>query len=606
MIRRLGQRAATGLAGIALAWSGAIGGLSAASGAEPQVGFLKIEGALAERDASPASLLGGAGEPTLRAVIDALDRAGRTSLRGVVIRLAEPQLERAQVEELGGAISRLRARGQKVHVFTEIYGPAELLLGSYADEVIVQSGGAVSLPGLYAEEMFLADALRQWGVSPDFVQIGDYKGASEMLGNSAPSPAWDQNINQLLDSVWGLTLSRLKDGRSLTDAQLEEAMKQAFLADPERARGLGLVDAVVDRLALDEHLEQTYGEGFDYDMTLSPGTASADLAQLGFFEMFSQLMRAVEGAQSQTSTDTIAVLHIDGPIIDGESRPAGFMQGASVGSLTIRQVLRDLEDDANVKGVILRINSPGGSAIASESIWLGVRRLAAMKPVWTSVGSMAASGGYYIAVAGDRIFVNPSSIVGSIGVVGGKLAMGGLYEKLKVNVVARSRGPRAGIMGGLTPWTDEERSLVRQRMSEVYDQFVARVRTGREGIDINQTAEGRLFTGVRAVELKMADDLGGLHGAIDAMAQELSLGEGAFEVRDYPPPPSLEELLKGVFPMGAAAGLSAPAGDGAVVGALRELVGPRAWKQIQSGLTALLQLRREPVLLVHPSVIIER
>src|SRR5690606_7120002 len=136
--------------------------------------------------------------------------------------------------------------------------------------------------------------------------------------------------------------------------------------------------------------------------------------------------------------------------------------------------------DDLIKGVIIRINSPGGSATASEVIWRGVQRVAAKKPVWVSVGSMAASGGYYIAVAGDKIYVTPSGIVGSIGVVGGKISMGGLYDLLHVNVVERARGPRADLFSSSQPWTDQQRAFVRDKMAETYDLFTRRVAQGRE------------------------------------------------------------------------------------------------------------------------------
>src|SRR5690606_18359825 len=220
-------------------------------------------------------------------------------------------------------------------------------------------------------------------------------------------------------------------------------------------------------------------------------------------------------------------------------------------------------------------NSPGGSAIASESIWLGLERIAESKPVWVSVGSMAASGGYYIAVAGERIYVNPSSIVGSIGVVGGKPVLGGTYDKRNINVVSRDRGPAASLMSTVEPWTEQQRTLVRERMTETYELFVERVKAGRRDIEIEKTAEGRLFAGRKAIELNMADRLGGLDVAIRDLAEELSLAEGRYDVMHYPGPKSIEEMLQEML---GGFGLSAPAVQeprgliGAAIQTLRELV----------------------------------
>lgn len=571
------------------------------------VAYLRLKGEVPERErmASPLFSLK-EGPSTLREIVEAIDDAAKPSRQvdGLVIRTTELGLNSSQIDEVGAALKRFRAAGKKVHFFTEIYGPAELALASYADEVLMQSGGAVSLPGLYMEEMFLADALRTVGVTPDFVQIGDYKGAQEMYANSRPSPQWDQNINQLLDSLFERSVDRIAAGRGLTREQVEEAMEHCFLADGALAKKFHLIDDSIDRLDLEARLETLYGKDFTWDPELSPQERDgADIASMGFFEAFSQFMKMLEQSAAAPSRETIAIVHIDGAIMDGESSGGGFLSEPTVGSLTIRKTLAELEDDALIKGVIVRINSPGGSAIASDSIWLGVRRLAKTKPVWVSVGSMAASGGYYIAVAGQKIYVTPSSIVGSIGVVGGKLALQGLYDKLHINVVARSRGPMASVMGALAPWSEKERDLVRARMQETYNLFVSRVTAGRPSINIAQTAEGRLFAGQKALEMKMADQIGGLSMAISDLATSLGLHEGAFDVVDYPAPKSFEEMLQDMLPM-AQAGRAVSLPDLPSLQALRALVGPGAWSQLQRALQGAMLLRREPVVLVTPSVLI--
>lgn len=570
--------------------------------AAPTVGFMKIEKSLPERQ-TVAPFFGSQDKHTLRDVIEKLDEAAARDdgLAGIVIRLSEPALSRTQVEELSAAIAKVRETGKKVHLFTEIYGPNELALGAVCDEVLIQAGGAVSLPGMYMEEMFLADTLRWVGVTPDFVQIGDYKGASEMYANAAPSPQWEQNINGLLDGLYAAMREPIKSGRGMSDEQLDAAMMELAFADAKDAVKFGVVDKELDRLALDEHLETIYGENWAVDSVLDGRDAKADLANMGLFEAFQQIMQSMEGGDRRTTRETIAVLHIDGPIVDGKSSGGGPLGGGpSVGAITIREALKKIEDDQNIKGLIVRVNSPGGSAIASENIWQGVRRVAEKKMVWTSVGSMAASGGYYIAVAGEKIYVNPSSIVGSIGVVGGKLAMHGLYDKAKINVVPRARGPMASLMGAYDPWTTEQRAYIRRVMTQVYDQFVSRVTAGRKGIDVSKTAEGRLFTGQKGIDLKMADALGGIDTALTDMAEALDLADGQYDVIDYPGPMSFEDLLGDAFPMSGGARGELPA----TLAAMRTLIGPAAYDQLASSMAALLQLRKEPVVLVSPSVLI--
>lgn len=576
--------------------------------ADATVGWIEIKGSLAEKPDPLAWLTGGA-KPTLGQMVNALhDAAERDDLDGVVLRLREPALSMSHIEELGHAMSVVRDAGKKIHVFTEIYGPAELMLGAYADEVIIQTGGAVSFPGIHVEEMFLADMLGWLGVKMDFVQIGDYKGASEQLGNNAPSKAWDENISQLLDSLYGAMREHIKKGRGLSDRQLDEAMRTLWYASGADAIDAGLIDAEVDRLDLPARLEESYRGAISYETNLLPETEGPSLnAMSNPFAMFQVLMQKPD---HRPKRNTIAIVDINGAIVDGESTPASPFGGAgTVGSLTIREALKQIEDEPLIKGVIVRIDSPGGSAIASESIWLGLRRIAERKPVWVSVGSMAASGGYYIAVAGERVYVNPSSIVGSIGVVGGKPVLGGAYDKLKINVVPRDRGPAASLMSTLEPWTAQQRELVRERMTETYDLFVERVRAGRSGINIEKTAEGRLFAGQKAIARNMADEIGGLDVAIHDLAEELDLAEGRYDVMRYPGPKSIEDLLNEMFGgfLASAPHASAPEGGllvGAALDTLRQLVGDRSWSTLMDSLNAMWQMRREPVLLTSPRVLL--
>jgi protease-4 len=338
---------------------------------------------------------------------------------------------------------------------------------------------------------------------------------------------------------------------------------------------------------------------------------AADAAAGNPFALFSKLMNPPE---YKIKRSTIAVVHIDGAIIDGESTSGGLMGGSGVGSRTIRRTLSDLEDNKLVKGVVLRIDSPGGSAIASEVIWQGVKRLGKSKPVWISIGNMAASGGYYIAVAGDKVYLNNSSIVGSIGVVGGKFALGGLMEKLHINTVSRSRGPRAAMESMANPWNESDRKLVRQKMEDTYKLFTSRVSQGRAGIDLAKTAEGRLFVGQDAVNLKMADKVGTLADTVGDMATELKLASGSFDVMDFPEPMSFADMIEnlaGSFGAGAAApagqfGASRTIVTSTLAEAARQVLGDQVYLQARDTMGAAMQLRREKVLLVTPSVLIFR
>lgn len=580
-------------------------GASALAGGT-KVGLIEFEGAPSTRP-GPMAWLGGEQQPSLLDLAGALRRAGeRDDLAGVVIRLKDAKLKVSETQELGQAMQALRAKGKKVHVYAEAYGQGELALASFADEVLVQDGGPVSLPGIYMEEMFLADTLGWVGLKANMVQVGDYKGASEPMARNAPSPQWEQNINGLLDSMYANLRDQIKSGRRMNDEQLDAAMRQGWLADSADAVKLHLVDRACDFATLSEDLKKAYAGDVAWDRSL----LDTNKTKLDAGNPFAMLAMLSKKPDNTPKVPSIGILHIDGAIVDGDGKDGGLFGGeGNVGSRTIRRAIEEIIEQDQIKGVIVRIDSPGGSATASEVIWQGLRRLAAKKPVWASVGSMAASGGYYIAVGTDKIYVNPSSIVGSIGVVGGKISMGGLYDLVKVRVYPHARGPAAGMFRSTTDWTPEELAMVRGKMTQTYDQFTRRVTAGRKGIDLATTAEGRLFTGDKAIGLKMADKVGSLQTALDDLGASLGLSKPG--VVHYPSPKSLDEVLQDAFKQFAAApGVGNSRSPSPLVqqvlGTLKDVVGDAAWPSVRTNLQGLWELRREPVLLMMPAALVDR
>jgi len=589
---------------------GAIGfcaAVGSALAAEPtKIAFLEVEGSLADIPGPFAWLSGSGKNPTLRETVKLIDSAATdANIDGLVLRLRDAELSASKIEELSQAIARVRAAGKQVSLYAEMMGPGELMLGAACDRVLLQSGGGVSLPGMYMEEMYMAELLAWAGVKADMVQVGDYKGASEAMTRASPSPEWDKNINSLLDALYAEMRSKFKTGRGLDDAKLDDAMAHAWMALGPAAKQAGLIDDEVDLPDLKAYLADKQGAAVTW--TELPGSKGSG-PQLDPSNPFAMMSMLFKKPSHEPTRPTIAVLHIDGPIMDGDSGGGGLFGGSSTGSRTIRNALADVENTDLIKGMVVRIDSPGGSAIASEVIWQGIRRVAAKKPVFVSVGDMAASGGYYIAVAGDRIFVNPSSIVGSIGVVGGKISARQLAHSVGVNVVGRARGPMGAIMSPFTDWTETQRSAVRAQMTRTYQLFTSRVVAGRKGIDLSKTAEGRLFAGAKAVDLKMADQVGTLGDAVAAMASAASLERGQFDLMDYPGPKGLEAIFEDM--LGGMAGASSPiGGSGALAGVETAgvgLLGERGWATVREHLGAFLQLQREPVLLTSPRVIFVR
>ena len=562
---------------------------------DARIGIIRLSGELADRP-SPFGWLTGEAELTVRSLTEAIEsQADEGDLDAFVLQLEDVSLSRSQIEEIGSSMRVLSEADVPVYVVTDSLGPTDVLLGSYADRVIAQAGTGLMLPGLYMEEMYLRDALEWLGIEPSFEQVGAYKGADEMFNRSQPTEPWNENIDQLLDSLYAAMRSQLGEGRGLNATEIDAAMEGAWLADADDAVELGLIDETMNLNDLADEFEERFGEDITWlsDIGLEAGGGMIDTSNP--FAVFSLLS---QDPSNDPDGPTIAVLHVDGPIVDGDSVQGGLFGSSSVGSRTIRRICKTLQDDDDIRGVVIRIDSPGGSATASEVMWQSITQLSETKPVYISVGSMAASGGYYVAVAGDEVFVNPSSIVGSIGVVGGKLAMEGLFDKLNINTVGRARGPNAAMFSS-APWNDAERTLVRDRMTETYELFTDRVSAGRDGIDLSKVAEGRLFTGHLAVELGMADEIGSLGDTIAALAEDLDLR--AFDVLDYPEPQSLEDLFDQMLPGGVSAPGTAGSLPAALSNSLEALVGP-AWPELRERIDAAIMLQSSPINLLEHRV----
>jgi protease IV len=561
--------------------------------AASRIGWFEMSGALLEQPHPLAWMMGGDGEKTLTDVLDILDDAARRpNLDGLVIRLREPALTRSQIDEIRQRLEQVREAGRPVYFYADNYGQGGYALAGAADEILLQTGGVVSLYGLYAEEMYYAGTLDWLGVQADYLQVGDYKGASEAMSRTGPSDEWNENIDGLLDDLYEQWLLTIMRDREMGRDKLMDLLNHTFMMDSDDAVEAGFIDAEVDIRELRGYLEDRHGD--DLKMVDLDG---GDAGSQSVFQMFNMLMNMSEPAHDP-KRPTVAVLHINGPIVDGDSTQGGMFGGESVGSRTIREALKTIENEDLIEAVVVRINSPGGSAIASETIWQGLKRLHGKKPVYVSVGSMAASGGYYCAVGGEKIFVTESSIVGSIGVVGGKLVMDGLYDKIHLGVYPRSRGPLAGLFSSTSKFSPMERRQLQSMMEDTYDVFAGHVTDARDGIDMDRVAEGRLFTGRQAVGLKMADEIGGLEDAIASVASAVGRDEGEYDVLSYPAPQSLEDFI------GSMMNVASPSPAAQLGQIMQEIVGEANWPQVRSSLEAFLQMRDEPILLVSPRALI--
>ena len=570
------------------------------------VGWIDLSGPLREGPVREGWLSEAEADLSLQTVLDQLAtvRDGEHYL-GVVVYLDQPELTSTQVDAIYHAMREVRDAKKTVITFSQAYTTREYLLASAGDLIVLQHKGEVALEGLHVEEMYLRGLLDKLGVQPQMIQIGQYKGASEQMMRTGPSEAWSKNMDGLLDDMYAVMIDRIAKGRGLEPGEVEAIMADSWtLSDADLLRR-----GIVDRLATRDLIEVTeieFGDEFVWDTDMGRvlvGPAGGAMADNPLM-MLGTLLAVPD---QTTHGPTIAVLHLSGAIVSGDSDSGGGMfSGESIGSRTVEAFLDDALYDDNIRGVVIRLDSPGGSALASEVMWQSIREFGESKPIVCTVGGMAASGGYYIASACDEIYVEPQSILGSIGVVAGKINLKGLYDLVGISVHTRSRGPNADMLSSVSNFTDAEREKLTAAMTLVYQQFRDRVATGRGARlkDLDAVDEGMLFTGRQCIQSGMADKLGGTDDAVKAMAAQLGLQEGAYEVMHLPPPISLADYLSSMLEgPGLPFGLQSPESAGLLT-ATRTLVGPQAWQQLSRALTGITLLREEQTLLLMPQVIV--
>ncbi|HID24486.1 MAG TPA: signal peptide peptidase SppA, partial [Planctomycetaceae bacterium] len=387
------------------------------------------------------------------------------------------------------------------------------------------------------------------------------------------------------------------------------------LYSARRAREAGLIDAVEYRQDFVAHLKNEFGDEAIFDKKYGKKKATTvDLSSpFGLLALWAQLLQGP--SQRKAARDQIALVYVDGPIVPGTGEDSLFGTSGIAYSTPIRKALDRVADDPNVKGVVLRINSPGGSVVASEIILNATRRVKAKKPFVVSMGDVAGSGGYYVACGTDMIFADASTITGSIGVVGGKFATTAMWNKVGITWHATQRGARAGILSSADVFSPQEREAIRSWMNEIYEAFKSHVvaaRGERLKKKIDQIAGGRVYTGQQALELGLIDRIGGLEDAIAYVAKQAKLEK--YEVRVVPRPKNFVEILFGDLAESKAEdsqlSLATRTGGRPPVTSIGELVLPllqgldaRRVRAIRAALQRMELMQREGVVLMMPEIV---
>jgi protease-4 len=515
---------------------------------KPHWGVLSLAGDIVERSALSWS---GSHGTELRALAERLrELAHDDALTGVLVRAGEIDVSLTDAVELRAAIHALRDAGKAVACHAENAANAGYLVLAACGQIGLAPLGDVAISGPAAMPVHIKPLLDKLGVQADFLHVGAYKGAAEPLTLDAPSKQTQETLGAILDRRYQTMVDAIATERKLAPAAVK-ALIDTALFPSDQARTAGLVDDVAAF------------EAFRDTTTRGAGWAKLEL-HADRSDPVALMMRASRflGAMppDKPAGNHVALVYALGNIIDGDGDGVlGARQ--QIASHTLVAALRALTADPTVKAVVLRIDSGGGSAQASELIWRAVAELKASKPVIVSMSDVAASGGYYIACGATRIFALEDTLTGSIGVVGGKLAARDGLARLGVNTFPIGRGKRATMMASLGPWTEDERAAIWTSMEAVYRVFVGRVAEGRhkQPSEIEPIAQGRVWTGTRAKELGLVDEIGGLDAAI-AEARKLGGVAAGTDLEVYPPAPTLRDLLAGFGQVRAPLGLGAGAG----------------------------------------------
>ena len=516
--------------------------------AKPHWGVLALGGEIVERSA--LSWTGGRGTE-LRQLIDRLRELARDAqLAGVVVRAGAIEISLPDAVELRAAIHDLRKAGKTVACHAEGASNAGYLVLAACDRIALAPLGTLAITGPSAMPVHVKPLLDKLGIQADFLHVGAYKGAAEPLTLDAPSKQTEETLGAILDRRYQTMVDAIAGERKLPPATAV-ALIDTALFPSDQARAAGLVDDVAAFEGFrDAQVAAGKGAGWT-KLELHPDRADPVAMML----KVSRFLGAMP--PDRPAGDHVAVVYALGNIVDGGG---DGVLGAreQIASHTLVAALRALTADARVKAVVLRIDSGGGSAQASELIWRAVAELKVKKPVVVSMSDVAASGGYYIASGATRIFALDDTLTGSIGVVGGKLAARAALARLGVNTFPIGRGKRATMMASLGAWSDDERAAIRAEMEAVYRVFVGRVAEGRgaQPAEIDKIAQGRVWTGARAKQLGLIDEIGGLDAAL-AEARKLAGVDPATALEIYPPALSLRDLLAGFGQVQAPLGLGA-------------------------------------------------
>lgn len=520
---------------------------------EPGVLVLDLDAAVVERappDLFAAELLGKHVE--LLDVALALDRAAEDDrIEAVLVKLRWPGYGWAKAEEIRGRLERFRESGKPVHAWASVTNELGYYVASAADSIWLLPGADVEINGFAARAPFLSRLLEKVGVDPQVVAIGTYKSAADLLRRTDMSDPDREATRAVLEQIHANFVEKVVGSRGVDPERLESAMAEGVYSARDLV-ALGLVD----------------GERHEGDMVRSLVATANGGERIGVDRIAAHQIDLRDYAADLPDRagpigGTIALVYATGTITGGEG---GFdpVFGQTMGADATTRMLRQVAADEEVSAAVLRIDSPGGDAFASEEIWAAVGELKEVMPVIVSMSDVAASGGYYIAAAADSIVAEPTTITGSIGVVAVLFNLREMWNKLGVDWDGVQTGPAADFPPTDRPLTDEEAATFERLVEDIYRIFVDRVSQGRGMSEpaVDEVAQGRVWTGAAAAERNLVDRLGGLDTALEVAKRAGGIDpEARVRLHVYPRQPTFLEQLRQAFRV---QGLPATAGTPSV------------------------------------------
>jgi len=470
---------------------------------EEQWLHLRTSSLMADAPGNEGMLMDPADMPPLTSEVSLAihDAASDPYIAGIYLEITGLQIGWAQTQEIRDSLITFVDTGKPCVVWSRQYTNLEYYLATACSDIRLPPAGTMMVHGLALSQTYYADTLAAMNIHANFEHVGDFKSAVEPYERTGPSQPAEAATNALLTSLYDQLILGIAQGRGISTQAA-----QSLIDDPPMTPLSAQERGMIDGLAYEDEVLDEVGEEHT-DMTEYLRDKRKDWTR---------------------EDDTIAVIYTEGTIVDGESTVTMF-GSKFIGDITVSQQLQDVREDPNVKAVVLRVNSPGGSGSASDIIWHEVALTREEKPVVVSMGDYAASGGYYISMGANLIFAQPATLTGSIGVFGGKLNLSGFYEEwMKLSFYQYKRGEFANMFSATSDFSEEERVKFRDYLENFYVTFVTKASEGRSMSydDMHGVAQGRVWTGEQALTHGLIDELGDTNDAIRAAA-------GLAEISNY-------------------------------------------------------------------------